>query len=198
MAEQLSNELLNMDINVKNRLMRLEKELARVEHEKSTEIKELQCPQPEIGGILWKIQNVTPKHCESQVYAEKQFIYSELFYSSRYGHLMRARLALNGFGAFYGRSLGIEYRLMKGGEYDDILAFPFRGRITVCLINQRNPGKKDIKLTLDCGTVHMFEKEKNPSWYGHCNLAKISKVLDTREGFIVRDNLYFKISVDMP
>jgi TNF receptor-associated factor 3 len=63
-------------------------------------------------------------------------LYSQPFYTSRYGYKLCARVYLNGDGA--GKNSHVSFFLVvMQGDYDDLLTWPFKQRVTLCLLDQR-------------------------------------------------------------
>jgi hypothetical protein len=74
--------------------------------------------------------------CSADAQSEKQTsIYSVPFYSSPTGYKMCVRLYLYGDGNARHTHLSLFFVLMRG-EYDPILKFPFRFKVTFCLYDQ--------------------------------------------------------------
>ena len=88
------------------------------------------------GVLLWKISDVTAKIYDSFNEPEKSF-YSPPFYTSRHGHKMRARIYLNGDGMGKGTHISLFFVIMRG-EYDALLRWPFRQKVTFMLLDQNN------------------------------------------------------------
>ena len=65
--------------------------------------------------------------------------HSAPFFSHRGGYRMCLRVDANGFGAGKGTHVSMYVHLMEG-EFDDRLQWPFRGTVTVELLNQRGNG----------------------------------------------------------
>ena len=68
-----------------------------------------------------------------------EFWLSPYFYSHKYGYRMQLKVFPNGIGEGAGTHISM-FVLLVPGEFDDLLAWPFCGIITVHLINQRKNG----------------------------------------------------------
>ena len=68
-----------------------------------------------------------------------EFWLSPYFYSRKYGYKMQLKVFPNGTGEGAGTHISM-FVLIVPGEFDDLLAWPFCGIITVHLINQRKNG----------------------------------------------------------
>ena len=80
----------------------------------------------------------------SQLRASGRSKESEPFYTHPNGYKFLLAVHANGKGKFKGQSLSVYTHIMKG-EYDDQLTFPFRGIITVQLVNQRDNNKRHVE-----------------------------------------------------
>ena len=67
------------------------------------------------------------------------FWLSPYFYSHKYGYKMQLKVFPNGTGEGAGTHISV-FVLIVPGEFDDLLAWPFCGIVTVYLINQRKNG----------------------------------------------------------
>ncbi|XP_078489865.1 TNF receptor-associated factor 3-like [Ciona intestinalis] len=86
------------------------------------------------GVALWKINNFHRRKREAES-GRALSMYSQPFYTSRYGYKMCARVYLNGDGMGKGTHVSLFFVLMKG-EYDNILPWPFRQKVTLMLLDQ--------------------------------------------------------------
>ena len=88
------------------------------------------------GVLIWKISNVSAKIYDSFHEPEKSF-YSPPFSTSRHGYKMCARIYLNGDGMGKGTHISLFFVIMRG-EYDALLRWPFRQKVTFMLLDQDN------------------------------------------------------------
>ncbi|CAL1529666.1 unnamed protein product, partial [Lymnaea stagnalis] len=70
-------------------------------------------------------------------------LYSQPFYTGRFGYKMCARVYLNGDGIGRGTHMSLYFVVMKG-EYDALLAWPFQQRVSLVLLDQ-SPEKRHLK-----------------------------------------------------
>ena len=92
------------------------------------------------GELIWRIPNF--KQRQEDVKSQKSSsIYSPPFYTCRYGYKMCLRLYPYGDGSGKGTHLSLFIVIMRG-EYDDILEWPYRHKVTFQLLNLK--GGKDI------------------------------------------------------
>ena len=88
------------------------------------------------GQLLWKISDYARRRNDALT-GQQVSIYSSCFYTSRYGYKMCARVYLNGNGVGRGTHMSVFFVAMRG-QYDALLRWPFRGRVTFMLLDQDN------------------------------------------------------------
>ncbi|KAK3102988.1 hypothetical protein FSP39_015546 [Pinctada imbricata] len=86
------------------------------------------------GLYVWKVKNYSKYRREAEL-GETTAIHSPAFYSSCYGYKLCIRANLNGVDAARGTHLSIFIHFMQG-EFDDILDWPFSGRIMLTVMDQ--------------------------------------------------------------
>ena len=88
------------------------------------------------GQLLWKITEFARRRNEA-VSGQQVSFYSPCFYTSRYGYKMCARIYLNGDDMGRGTHISVFFVVMRG-QYDAILRWPFRQKVTFMLLDQDN------------------------------------------------------------
>ena len=88
------------------------------------------------GKLLWKITEFASKRNEA-VSGQQVSFFSPCFYTSRYGYKMCARIYLNGDGMGRGTHISVFFVVLRG-QYDAILRWPFRQKVTFMLFDQDN------------------------------------------------------------
>ena len=88
------------------------------------------------GQLTWKITEFARKRNEA-VSGQQVSFYSPCFYTSRYGYKMCARIYLNGDGMGRGSHISVFFVVMRG-QYDALLRWPFRQKVTFMLLDQDN------------------------------------------------------------
>lgn len=88
------------------------------------------------GVLLWKISDFARRRRDAQSGAQVSF-YSPCFFTSRYGYKMCGRIYLNGDGIGKGTHISIFFVVMRG-QYDAMLRWPFRQKVTFMLLDQDN------------------------------------------------------------
>ena len=88
------------------------------------------------GQLLWKISDYARRRNDAVTGKQVSF-YSPCFYTSRYGYKMRARIFLNGDSMGRGTHISLFFVVMCG-QYDALLRWPFRQKVTFMLLDQDN------------------------------------------------------------
>ncbi|XP_048259606.1 TNF receptor-associated factor 3-like isoform X2 [Haliotis rufescens] len=86
------------------------------------------------GVLLWKIRDYTRRKQEA-VSGRTLSLYSQPFYTSKYGYKMCARVYLNGDGMGKTTHVSLFFVIMRG-EYDSLLPWPFQQKVTLYLLDQ--------------------------------------------------------------
>ena len=88
------------------------------------------------GQLLWKITEYARRRSDA-VSGQQVSFYSPCFYTSRYGYKMCTRIYLNGDGMGRGTHISVFFVVMRG-QYDALLRWPFRQKVTFMLLDQDN------------------------------------------------------------
>ena len=88
------------------------------------------------GQLLWKVSDYARRRNDA-VTGQQVSFYSPCFFTSRYGYKMCARIYLNGDGMGRGTHISIFFVIMRG-QYDALLRWPFRQKVTFMLLDQDN------------------------------------------------------------
>ena len=146
------------------------------------------------GQLTWKITEYARKRSEA-VNGQKVSFYSPCFYTSRYGYKMCARIYLNGDGMGRGTHISLFFVAMRG-EYDAILRWPFRQKVTFMLLDQDN-AKHMIDAFRPDPNSSSFQRPRGeaniPSGCPmFCSIEELSK-----RAYVRDDTMFFKIIVDV-
>ena len=88
------------------------------------------------GVLLWKIDEFSKRKTDA-ISGRQPSFYSPHFYTSRHGYEMGARIYLNGDGMRRGTHISVFFVVMRG-QYDALLRWPFRQKVTIMLLDQDN------------------------------------------------------------
>ena len=130
--------------------------------------------------------------------------YSSGFYTSAGGYKFYIRIDANGNDNGKGNSVSCYINLMPG-EYDDTLEWPFQGKVTVELLNQRTNNthhSQSININDNRPDEHKNRKEKEdktsalgfPRFIRHNSLG-FNQPNNTQ--YLMNDTLYFRVSVNV-
>lgn len=86
------------------------------------------------GTFIWKIHNFF-QHRHDAISGVIPALYSPPIYTHLYGYQLRMLLYLNGVHFSVGKYVSLFVQMMES-ENDDILAWPFAGRITLSILDQ--------------------------------------------------------------
>ncbi|KAM4043345.1 TNF receptor-associated factor 5 isoform 1-T3 [Anomaloglossus baeobatrachus] len=150
------------------------------------------------GKLIWKITDYERKKMEA-VEGRVVSIYSQHFYTSRCGYRLCARAYLNGDGSGKGSFLSLYFVVMKG-EFDSLLSWPFKQKVTLMLIDQS--GKKNHFIDVFKADPHSSsfkrpEGETNiasgcPRFVSHFQIENPKNAC-----YIKEDTIFIKVAVDL-
>uniref|UniRef100_A0A8C4L6S9 TNF receptor-associated factor n=1 Tax=Equus asinus asinus TaxID=83772 RepID=A0A8C4L6S9_EQUAS len=149
------------------------------------------------GKLIWKVTDYKMKKREA-LEGHTVSIFSQPFYTSRCGYRLCARAYLNGDGSGKGTHLSLYFVVMRG-EFDSLLQWPFRQRVTLMLLDQS--GKKNH-------IMETFKADPNSSSFkrpdGEMNIASgcprfvaHSTLENAKNTYIKDDTLFLKVAVDL-
>lgn len=148
------------------------------------------------GVLIWKIADYHKRKQEA-IGGNIMSLYSQPFYTSRYGYKMCGRVYLNGDGIGKGTHLSFFFVVMQG-DYDDIIPWPFRQKVTLTLLDQKNNRRHLSDTFRPDPNSNSFQKPQTPmNVASGCPLFVPHTVLEDREEVYLRNNtIYIKITVD--
>lgn len=149
------------------------------------------------GKLIWKVTDYRLKKREA-LHGHTVSIFSQPFYTSRCGYRLCARAYLNGDGSGKGTHLSLYFVVMRG-EFDSLLQWPFRQRVTLMLLDQS--GKKNH-------IMETFKADPNSSSFkrpdGEMNIASgcprfvaHSALESAKNTYIKDDTMFLKVAVDL-
>ena len=147
------------------------------------------------GALLWRIPDVK-RRIGNAKNKRVTSIYSPPFFSGRNGYKMCIRLYLNGDGMWQKKCLSIYFVLMKG-EFDPLLKWPFRQKVSFVLIDQQPGDKEHIVQTFKPTELSSsFERPKTDmnAGSGCPAFCQLDKLQDER--YVKDDVMYVKCIVD--
>ncbi|XP_004699923.1 TNF receptor-associated factor 5 [Echinops telfairi] len=149
------------------------------------------------GKLIWKVTDYRMKKREA-LDGHTVSIFSQPFYTSRCGYRLCARAYLNGDGSGKSTHLSLYFVVMRG-EFDSLLQWPFRQRVTLMLLDQS--GKKNH-------IMETFKADPNSSSFkrpdGEMNIASgcprfvaHSTLENAKNTYLKDDTLFLKVTVDL-
>ena len=128
---------------------------------------------------------------------EDDYWYSPPFHTHPRGYKMCLGANANGYGHGNGTHLSLYVFLMQG-EFDDQLKWPFRGHVTVQLLNQMGEAghltKKLNMTTQSLATQRVTMPGKSPSALGFPLFITHSELLEPLCPYLVQDSLRFRVA----
>lgn len=205
--EQLQNGLKELKMSMKGLQQKLaQMERSQSECSKSVEeakiemkselVKRVLCMDTTYNGkFIWKISQYSQKKLDAQTGRATSF-YSRPFYTSYYGYKLCARVYLNGDGMGKDSHVSLFFVLMQG-EYDCLLPWPFRQKVTLSLLDQSGEGKHLHESFIPDSESSSFQKptsEMNVG-SGHPHFVPQNK-LEGTSPYVINDTILIKVQVD--
>ncbi len=150
------------------------------------------------GTLVWKISNIREKIQEAKS-GRQTSIYSPPFYTHQNGFKMCGRIYLNGDGMGRNTHVSLFFVIMRG-EYDALLRWPFRQKVTFILMDQTtNESRENI--------IDAFRPDPNSNSFkkptSDMNIASgiplfcpLSKLNSNEHEYVKDDCMFIKIIVD--
>ena len=145
------------------------------------------------GTLLWKIRDYSRRK-QDAVSRKTLSLYSQPFYTSRHGYKMCARIYLNGDGVGKGTHVSLFFVVMRG-EYDALLAWPFRQKVTFMLLDQRNHRRHITDSFIPDATSSSFKRPSSEmNVASGCPLFVPQTLLEDRT-YCTDDTIFIKLAV---
>ncbi|XP_055519542.1 TNF receptor-associated factor 3-like [Leucoraja erinacea] len=149
------------------------------------------------GRLIWKIQQYERQKRDA-ISGKTLSLYSQPFYTSSFGYKMCARVYLNGDGMGKGTHMSVFFVVMRG-EYDSLLPWPFRQKVTFMLLDQ-GMGKGHVSDTFkpDPNSSSFSRPQGEMNVASGCPLFVAQPVLENKQHQYIKDNtIFIKITVDV-
>ncbi|XP_031570478.1 TNF receptor-associated factor 2-like [Actinia tenebrosa] len=147
------------------------------------------------GIMLFKITQVARKRADA-VSGRQISFYSPAFYTDPHGYKMCARIYLNGDGMGKGSHISLFFVVMRG-EYDALLQWPFRQKVTMMLLDQDNEEHVIDAFRPDPSSSSFQRPRGEMNIASGCPLFCPHSELQ-RHAYIRDDTMFVKIIVDRP
>ena len=151
------------------------------------------------GTYVWCVTDYSHRKVEAQR-GRNTVIHSPGFYTSSFGYKLCIRLNINGVEGATGSHVSLFVHFMQG-DYDDILDWPFSGRITLAIIDQSDSCEQRqhiSEMLLSKPTLAAFQRPKthrNHKGFGYVEFAPISLVEGGGPVYVKNDAVYIKVKV---
>ena len=148
------------------------------------------------GILMWKIKDYSRRKQEA-IAGRTLSLYSQPFYTGRYGYKMCARVYLNGDGMGRGTHLSLFFVVMKG-EFDALLPWPFQHKVTLMLLDQQDR-RRNISDTFqpDRTSSSFIRPTSEMNIATGCPLFVSHTVLETNT-YLKDDTIFIKVKTEMP
>ena len=145
------------------------------------------------GILLWKITEFAKKR-QDAVSGHQTSSYSPCFFTSRYGYKMCARIYLNGDGTGKGTHISIFFVVMRG-EYDALLRWPFRQKVTFMLLDQNNVEHVIDSFRPDPNSSSFQRPRRETNIASGCpTFCPLSEL--NHHAYVLEDTMFLKVIVD--
>ena len=147
--------------------------------------------------FVWKINNFNEMLRQVKTGRENKWLESVPFYTKHYGYKLKVKFYPNGQNSGKSTHLSVYIVVMKG-EYDAILAWPFKKKVRVTLIDQqvdpveRQNVVKSVSLNEQPKNGARPINEENSGWGYH---EFISHEELFSRSYLVDDTLFFQVEV---
>lgn len=153
------------------------------------------------GKYLWKIDNYGQKKVEAQR-GQRTVIHSPGFHTSMFGYKLCVRLNINGVESATGTHISLFVHFMQG-EYDDVLDWPFAGRIALAIMDQTEGtiSRQNITETLiskpNLAAFQRPRSHRNHKGFGYVEFCPISLIEGSVPQYLKNDTLFIQVKVEL-
>ncbi|XP_058709687.1 TNF receptor-associated factor 1 [Poecile atricapillus] len=147
------------------------------------------------GIFLWKITDVGRK-LQDSVTGRTVSFYSPAFYTAKYGYKVCLRVYLNGDGTGKGTHMSLFFVVMKG-DYDALLPWPFRHKVTFMLLDQNNREHVIDAFRPDLTSASFQRPVNDMNVASGCPMfLPLSKLQSPKHAYVREDTLFLKCIIE--
>ncbi|NWW53316.1 TRAF1 factor, partial [Pedionomus torquatus] len=147
------------------------------------------------GVFLWKITDVGRK-LQDSVTGRTVSLYSPAFYTAKYGYKVCLRVYLNGDGSGKGTHVSLFFVVMKG-DYDALLPWPFRNKVTFMLLDQNNREHIIDAFRPDLTSASFQRPVNDMNIASGCPMfLPLSKLQSPKYAYVKEDTLFLKCIIE--
>ena len=146
------------------------------------------------GTYYWRVKDFSVQRQEAKA-GLQTVLHSPGFYTSSYGYKLCIRANLNGVDGGNGSHISLFIHFMRG-EFDDILDWPFKGRITLSILDQGEPKQHIVEVLESKPTLAAFQRphsNRNHKGFGYIEFAPIGLIENS--SYVKGDTLIIKAEV---
>ncbi|NWI09546.1 TRAF2 factor, partial [Crypturellus soui] len=147
------------------------------------------------GVFLWKITDVGRK-LQDSVTGRTVSLYSPAFYTTKYGYKVCLRIYLNGDGTGKGTHVSLFFVVMRG-DYDALLPWPFRHKVTFMLLDQNNREHIIDAFRPDLTSASFQRPVSDMNVASGCPMfLPLSKLQSPKYAYVKEDTLFLKCIIE--
>ncbi|NWV63039.1 TRAF1 factor, partial [Malurus elegans] len=147
------------------------------------------------GIFLWKISDVGRK-LQDSVTGRTVGLYSPAFYTAKYGYKVCLRVYLNGDGTGKGTHMSLFFVVMKG-DYDALLPWPFRHKVTFMLLDQNNREHIIDAFRPDLTSASFQRPVNDMNVASGCPMfLPLAKLQSPKHAYVKEDTLFLKCIIE--
>ncbi|NWI96348.1 TRAF2 factor, partial [Pitta sordida] len=147
------------------------------------------------GIFLWKITDVGRK-LQDSVTGRTVGLCSPAFYTAKYGYKVCLRVYLNGDGTGKGTHMSLFFVVMKG-DYDALLPWPFRHKVTFMLLDQNNREHVIDAFRPDLMSASFQRPVNDMNVASGCPMfLPLAKLQSPRHAYVKEDTLFLKCIIE--
>ncbi|NWS10202.1 TRAF2 factor, partial [Pachyramphus minor] len=147
------------------------------------------------GIFLWKITDVGRK-LQDSVTGRAVGLYSPAFYTAKYGYKVCLRVYLNGDGTGKGTHMSLFFVVMKG-DYDALLPWPFRHKVTFMLLDQNNREHVIDAFRPDLTSASFQRPVHDMNVASGCpTFLPLAKLQSPKHAYVKEDTLFLKCIIE--
>jgi len=126
-------------------------------------------------------------------------LYSEPFYTHKYGYRLKLEVNPNGCKAGKGTHVSVFLHVLRG-EYDAILTWPFEWKIRFILLDQKPNQKKNIKMTFPrkSSDYDNFKRPTTDQNIGRGLATFVSHETLSTEHYVINGVLFIQLELEKP
>lgn len=148
------------------------------------------------GTFIWPISNFR-FYRRMAIEGHETALHSPEIYTSLYGYKLSVRINLNGVDAGLGKYISLFVHMMRGA-YDDILKWPFTGKINLSILDQSSGNRKEnITQTFETrSNLVAFQKPTTPrnfKGYGFVEFATIDEIREPK--YVKNDRMLVYVQI---